>query len=151
VFEIKNSGRTALQFHNALHRVVSVGAGKVKQFESEEITPHLLRLFDKDPNFEVQAHTEQARAKLKEALQPQPRPQFRGVHGGGERSFEDTLLLEKNALRETVDEKEPKEPKAPVRVDRDKFITDPAPKLPPQTEPIEPGRSCSPRRRMARS
>jgi hypothetical protein len=133
VFEIKNLGKTALMFH-AGHRLASVPAGAAKSFDIEAVGAGVLRMFNADPLIKVKAKTDEAEAKLHEALTaPRKRGRaFNMVHGSGDRSAEEVFAAEtKNRVRQVRDEKNPDK-----GFDKGRFITDPAnPNLPDPNDP----------------
>jgi hypothetical protein len=129
VFEIKNLGKTALTFHVA-HRLQSVAAGATKSFDAEAIGAGVLRMFSNEKTVKLKAKTDEAEALLQAALSgPRKKRAFNMVHGSGDRSAAEVFASEaKDRVRVVREEKNPE------KVDRGRFITDPA--NPSVNEPV---------------
>jgi hypothetical protein len=132
VFEIKNLGRTALNFHVA-HKLQSVAAGAAKSFDVEDIGEGMLRIFNSDKGVVLKAKTDEAEAKLNAALTGPRKKKSFSVTGNNHDSLTAALLEDaRGRVREVVDEKNPDK----GGVDKGRFITDPAnPKLPSPNDP----------------
>jgi hypothetical protein len=136
VFEIKNLGNTALNFHVA-HRLQSVAAGAARSFDVEDIGEGVLRMFSSEKTIGLKAKTDEAEAKLHAALTGPRKKKSFSVTGNNRDSLDAALLEDaRGRVREVVDEKPDK-----GGVDKGRFITDPAnPKLPNPNEspPAQP-------------
>jgi hypothetical protein len=132
MLEIKNTGTSAVQFHNTEHRLVSVHAGKTRQFPPSEVSPAVVRMFSRQKSIAMRALSDEATALLDKANEVQvPKRPLRRMN-----SYEHRELLERQqelppGARRTRDDKNP------VEEMQKRFVTDPAnPDLP---QPANPG------------
>jgi hypothetical protein len=142
MFEVRNTGKTAVSFHNALHRVVELGPRTARKFAVEDLPAGVLRMFSNDKRIELLPEGDEATEKLKQALVRTKSVGFAMVHGAGDIS-EAHAHESANRLK-VLDAKTPRSEQK-RDVDKGRFVIDPAnPDLQPPEQGEQPVTPATP-------